>query len=237
MPMHVPPTGTPDNMGCTATSVNDRSLENVNVKHVLQRLFCCHAQGYLKQTTFSYSAVFAQHCINLNSPKNAIRTHHSHNTQHTSGTRKKKSNLRTWSPNETEVEPTQYKNSKVRWKNSHGTNGNKRLHQEQKTPWQCLTHDMSQLSRRSKAKGLSATLFFCARFALFCARFACFRARFAQKSWMLFDHIRQHQVRNVTITHVKADLMQGAILCSQRVHGPTVSCSHATGRRIFAMIF
>ena len=90
MPMHVPPTGTPDNMGCTATSVNDRSLENVNVKHVLQRLFCCHAQGYLKQTTFSYSAVFAQHCINLNSPKNAIRTHHSHNTQHTSGTRKKK---------------------------------------------------------------------------------------------------------------------------------------------------
>ena len=79
--------------------------------------------------------------------------------------------------------------------------------------------------------------FFGARFALFCARFACFRARFAQKSWMLFDHIRQHQVRNVTITHVKADLMQGAILCSQRVHGPTVSCSHATGRRIFAMIF
>ena len=55
--------------------------------------------------------------------------------------------------------------------------------------------------------------FFRARFAPFCARFARFRARFAQNSWIIFDHIRRHQVQNVNITHVKADRIQGAILC------------------------
>ena len=114
---------------------------------------------------------------------------------------------------------------------------------EHKTLWQCLlykkwsseTHDMPRLSRRSKTKQLSGTLFFRARFAPFCARFARFRARFAQNSWIIFDHFRRHQVQNVNITHVKADRMQGAILCFHRVYSPTLSCSHATGRRIFAM--
>ena len=118
---------------------------------------------------------------------------------------------------------------------------------EHKTQWQCLvfkkrsskTHDMSRLSGRSKAKGLSGgtLVFFRASFAIFSAPFARFSARFAQNSWIIFDHIRRHQVQNVTIRHVKADLMQGAVLCFQRVQGPTLSCSHATGRRIFAMRF
>ena len=88
-----------------------------------------------------------------------------------------------------------------------------------------------------KQKGSVVHFFFRTPFAPFCASFARFRACFAQNSWIIFDHIRRHQVQNVNITHVKADRMQDASLCFQSVYSPTLSCSHATGQRIFAMGF
>ena len=87
-----PPPGTAYNIGCAATSVNNGSLDKVNVKHPLQHdfIFSCpkipkadNLQLERSFRTTPHQLISQMKRILMQYLQNAIRRHHSQNTKHT----------------------------------------------------------------------------------------------------------------------------------------------------------
>ena len=176
-----------------------------------------HASRYLKQTTFSYNAVFAfrttPHQLISQMKKNphavpsecnnyagiTVTTQSTHARAHTSWTREQRyCNLCTWSPSKTGIRRIQYT-----WtERFDGRTLREQMEttcpHEHKTLWQRLLfkkwsskrHDMPRLSRRSKTKGLSGTLFFSRPFRAFLRPFRAFSRPFRAK---LLDNFWSYQ--------------------------------------------
>ena len=100
------------------------------------------------------------------------------------------------------------------------------------------THYMSRLSQRSKTSGLSGTLFFSRSFRAFLHPFRAFSRPFRAK---LLDHFLSYQATSGAKLQYHACQSRSTArrysVFPKGVHGPTLSSSHATGQRIFAMRF
>ena len=207
---------------------------------------------YLKHTTFSCSAGFTQHHINSRaSPIRRILSkcntkepqsqHITTQSAHITWTREKKTrNLRTWSRSKTGI--SQCVHSKVWWKNCQGTGWNNVPHTLKTTALSLRTMPSADHAQKGssktwmtvKTRGSSGTHFLFAPVPRF---FAPVSRVFSPVSRKI---LWSYQAQNVNIMHVKAGLMQRAIFHQAnvslnvfpRVHGQTLSCSHATGRLI-----